>query len=546
MLAVMKLIKFCLSLLLTPALLACGGSGATPPSATANVPTPVSLSVTDRGAVALAPPATQLPSDWPYGAVMQIYVRAYQDSDGDGIGDLKGLTQRLDYLASLGIRGIWLMPVTASSDRDHGYAVQDYRAIEPDYGTLEDLRAFIQAAHARGIGVITDYLINHASDQHPLFRNARSSPQSADRNYFVWQTQQPAGWDVWGKNPWYAAETGYYFATFGSNMPDFNWRNPAVEAFHFDNIRHWLNLGLDGIRFDATKHLIENDARNWDNQPESHSIMRRVRALVRQVPHAHMVCEAPAAVKETTESCGQAFDFDLPGKLFAAVNSPTESHVAALAAHIRGLPANPAVFLSNHDRFAGDRVWNQVAGDLRRAKLAAASILLMPGTPYLYYGEEIGMGANPTLSGDWGLRTPMSWTATSAGFSTGQPFRAASGNQGQQNVAAEEARSDGLLHHYRQLMRLRNARPSISQGERLQVVSQGAVLSMELRRGQEGTLVLLNFGEQPVVQAVEGLSQWKRAESLMGSARLEGPISPEGRLRVSLPAGAIAVLGLSP
>jgi glycosidase len=537
MLAVMTLLKFCLSLVVLPALLACGGSGATPPS---------SLPVTDRGAVALAPPATQLPSDWPYGAVMQVYVRAYQDSNGDGIGDLKGLTQRLDYLASLGIKGIWLMPVTASSDRDHGYAVQDYRAIEPDYGTLDDLRAFIQAAHTKGIGVITDYLINHASDQHPLFRNARASAQSPDRNYFVWQAEKPTGWDVWGKDPWYAAETGHYFATFGSNMPDFNWRNPAVEAFHFDNIRHWLNLGLDGIRFDATKHLIENSARNWDNQPESHAIMRQVRELVRQVPHAHMVCEAPAAVRDTTESCGQAFDFDLPGKLFSAVNAPAENHVAALAAHIRGLPANPAVFLANHDRFAGDRVWNQVGGDLGRAKRAAASILLMPGTPYLYYGEEIGMGSNPTLSGDWGLRTPMSWTASSAGFSAGQPFRAASGNQGQQNVAAEEARPEGLLHFYRQLMRLRNARPSIAQGERLQVVSQGAVLLMELRRGQEGTLVLLNYSDQSVSQTVTGLSRWKGVVSLLGAADMDASISAGGTLRVSLPAGAVAVLGLSP
>lgn len=537
-------------MLLVLPLIACGGSGAAPTAGTGSIPpvspVPITLAVPDRGAVTLAPPATQLPADWPYGAVMQVYVRAYQDSNGDGVGDLKGLTQRLDYLAALGVRGVWLMPVTASSDRDHGYAVQDYRAIEPDYGSLDDLKAFIAAAHARGIGVITDYLINHASDQHPLFRNARSSPESPDRSSFVWQTSKPAGWDVWGKDPWYSAETGYYFATFGSNMPDFNWRSPAVEAFHFDNIRHWLNLGLDGIRFDATKHLIENDARNWDNQPESHAVMRRVRELVRQVPHAHMVCEAPAAVKETTDSCGQAFDFDLPGKVFAAVNTPSATAVASLASHLRALPPNPAVFLSNHDRFAGDRVWNQVKGDLSRAKRAAATILLMPGTPYLYYGEEVGMASNSSLSGDWGLRTPMSWTASAAGFSSGTPFRAASDNQSQQNVSAEEARPDGLLQFYRQMIQLRNARPSVARGERLQVLAQGAALSLVLRQGLEGSVVLINFGDEAELQEIEGLGAWKGARLLTGAAQPQGGLSSTGVLRVSLPAGSVSLIELTP
>lgn len=539
----MKPIKSVISLALFLPLLACGGSGASPTATSA--PTPLTLAVTDRGPVTLSPPVTQLPADWPFGAVMQVYVRAYQDSNGDGVGDLKGLTQRLDHLAALGVRGIWLMPVTASSDRDHGYAVQDYRAIEPDYGSLDDLRNFIAAAHARGIGVLTDYLINHASDQHPMFRNARSSPNSSDRAAFVWQASKPSGWDVWGKDPWYSAETGYYFATFGSNMPDFNWRNPAVESFHFDNIRHWLNLGLDGIRFDATKHLIENDSRNWDNQPESHAIMRKVRELVRQVPHAHMVCEAPAAVKETTESCGQAFDFDLPGKIFAAVNSPASASVAALGAHVRGLPANPAVFLSNHDRFAGDRVWNQVKGDLGRAKRAAATILLMPGTPYLYYGEEIGMASNASLSGDWGLRTPMSWTASPSGFTSGQPFRASSDNQAQQNLSLEETRPDGVLQFYRQMIQLRNARPSIARGDRLQVLTEGAALSLVLRQGQEGSVVLINYGAQAVHQEITGLEAWKQARVLAGEADIKSGLSPSGVLSVTIPAGSISVLDLS-
>ena len=193
-----------------------------------------------------------LPFDWRYGAFMQIYVRGYKDSNGDGVGDLQGVIDNLDYLHDLGITGIWLMPITESEDRDHGYAVRNYRAIEPDYGTMSDLERLLAAAHRRGIGVVLDYVINHASAQHPLFLSAVASPHSPHRDFFVWASGAgPPGWEVFGRNPWHPAPPAdadaadaanwSYFAPFWSGMPDFNLRSAAAVRFHRDNIRFWLN-----------------------------------------------------------------------------------------------------------------------------------------------------------------------------------------------------------------------------------------------------------------------------------------------------------------
>ena len=182
--------------------------------------------------------------DWKYGAFMQIYVRGYKDSDGDGVGDLQGIIDSLDYLHDLGITGIWLMPITESEDRDHGYAVRNYRAVEADYGTMADLQGLLASAQRRGIGVVLDYVINHASAQHPLFRSAAASPRSPHRDLFVWAPGAgPPGWEIFGRNPWHPADAGNwsYFAPFWSGMPDFNLRSAAAVRFHRDNIRFWLN-----------------------------------------------------------------------------------------------------------------------------------------------------------------------------------------------------------------------------------------------------------------------------------------------------------------
>ena len=222
-------------------LLACGGGGGAggPATTPANDPG-TSLTVSDLGTVAVGATASTLPAGWMNGAFMEIYVRAYKDSNGDGKGDLQGLISKLDYLKDLGVTGIWLMPVTDSADKDHGYNVKNYRAIETDYGSMVDLEQLLVQAHARGIGVIMDYVINHSSNEHPLFKNAASSPLNTQRDFYVWQATKPSGWSIYGKDPWYASPyfNGYYFAGFVAGVPDFNLKNAQVESFHHDMVEN--------------------------------------------------------------------------------------------------------------------------------------------------------------------------------------------------------------------------------------------------------------------------------------------------------------------
>src|SRR6478736_1826995 len=187
--------------------------------------------------VTATPSPSTLPADWQHGAFAEIYVRGYADSDGDGIGDLRGLTGKLDYLKALGVSGIWLMPVTRSGDHDHGYAVADYRDIEPAYGTLADFDEFVEQAHARGIGVIVDYVINHSARSHPLFQAAADDRDSPYRGWYLWQDQGPKGWKIFDKDPWNRMPTGYYFSQFSAGMPDWNLLEPKVMAWHEDNLR---------------------------------------------------------------------------------------------------------------------------------------------------------------------------------------------------------------------------------------------------------------------------------------------------------------------
>ncbi|CAG0966331.1 partial alpha-amylase, partial [Gammaproteobacteria bacterium] len=207
-------------LLAASLLLGCGGGGGSGGTPAGPLPT------VETSAVAMADPGSTLPADWAKGVFMEIYVRGYKDSDGDGIGDLKGLTQSLDYLKDLGVSGIWLMPVNTSQDHDHGYAVTDYRGIETQYGSLADFDELLAQAHARGIGVIIDYVMNHSAAQHPAFVNARAATDNPYRDWYVWQASRPSGWSIYGNDPWHPGGTGYYFAGFWDQMPDFNLLNP--------------------------------------------------------------------------------------------------------------------------------------------------------------------------------------------------------------------------------------------------------------------------------------------------------------------------------
>lgn len=540
-LASVSLVK---SLLLTGCvcLTACGGSsgsGGNP----IDLGNGTQLQVPDLGAVPQGATASALPSDWWRGAFMQIYVRAYQDSDGDGKGDLKGLIQRLDYLQGLGVKGLWLLPITESSDRDHGYAVKNYRAIEADYGTLSDLDLLLSEAHKRGMGVVIDFVINHSSNQHPLFLNSSSSAKNAQRNYFIWQNTKPTGWQIYGQDPWYASSwaNGFYFAGFTSSMPDFNLRASEVENFHHDNMRFWLNKGVDGFRFDAVGNLIENGPSAWEVQAENHGVMSKVRQTIMQYSQRFMVCEAPANSNAfaQADSCGSAFAFDLSGTVVGAAKGDAAS-IQKLADYYKTRSANLAPFVSNHDRFAGDRLWNQVQGNLAQYKLAAASYLLLPGTPFIYYGEEIGMASASTLSGDAALRTPMSWTTDAKGFSTATPFRSLSANVSSQNVTQQLSDSSSLYQHYKQLLALRNTHTALRSGTYEAAWALQKTMGFQRVAGNEKIMVLFNYDTQASTLNVSNLTPGDAWTPLMG-ATATATVSSAGVLQLSLPAQSLAV-----
>jgi glycosidase len=513
-----------------------------------------------------------LPPHWQHGAFMEIFVRVYADSDGDGIGDLRGLIGKLAYLQALGIKGLWLMPVTASADHDHGYATTDHRAIAPEYGTLADFDELLRQAHRRGIGVIMDYVINHAAAEHPLFVAARTDAASPWRDWFVWSDTAPPGWDIWGKYPWYQTSTspwlyqgelkdlpapapearGFYFGTFGPHMPDFNLRHPRVVDYHLDSLRFWLERGLDGYRLDAVPHMIENDAVRWNDQPESRALTKRIQDEIHRYPGRYVVCEATAEPQAYGDPavCGGAFAFGYTQHYVKAALGEATS-VQALADYYRSARPTMATFVSNHDIFAGKRLWDQVGGDLARYKLAAAAYLLQPGTPFIYYGEEIGQaGLNEAsgLKGDLPIRAPMSWTGdpARAGFTTGTPFRPIAPNVDSHNAAAAVRDPASIHAFYKAMLGLRNRLPSIARGSYEAAYADGLLLGFQRHQAGETSLVLINYGSTDATTAVPGLAprarlraEWPRA----AGAPTRQPLRADerGQLSLLVPAQSVQV-----
>ena len=499
----------------------------------------------DLSPVAAKDPGSKLAASWTHGAFMEIFVRAYQDSDGDGIGDLRGLTRRLDYLKALGVKGIWLMPVMTSADHDHGYATTDYRGIEPAYGNLADFDELLKQAHARGIGIIVDYVINHSARSHPLFASSESGPASPYRDWYVWQDQDPGGWDIWGKNPWTTTPQGAYFATFGPHIPDFNLRNPRVVAYHEDSLRFWLNRGVDGFRLDAVPHMIENGPKDWNDQPESRALTGELRKLITGYARHYVVCEATANPQAyaAPEVCGSAFAFGGHGSDIVEAAKGKPEAIRAVADYFKTAPASMATMVSNHDIFAGQRLWDQVGGDVAQYKLAAATYLLQPGTPFIYYGEEIGMGGVNSLPGDEPLRSPMSWSAdANSGFTSGQPFRPAAPNAATHNAAAEQADPHSLLAFYKDMLKLRNTLPSIAQGSYEGAQVEGQTLSYQRKLKRERSVVLLNYGTEPAELTVPGLHAGARLKSAYPRGWKSLKADRQGVMRVRMPAQSVRVL----
>ena len=527
-------------------LAACGGGGGGGVDAGSGTPPPVAnLPVVDISAVAAADPGSALPAGWSQGAFMQIFVRSYKDSDGDGIGDLRGLVSQLDYLRDLGVTGLWLMPVTRSQDHDHGYAVSDYRDIEAQFGRLADFDELLRQAHARGIGVVIDYVVNHSASDHPLFVNALSGAANPYRDWYLWQGLKPAGWSIYGNDPWRGSAGNYYFAPFSDRMPDFNLLNPKVVAWHQDNLRFWLNRGVDGFRFDAVGNLVENGATAWENQAQNYTLLHAMRQLMNGYAQRFLVCEGPSDPAGYAAACGSAFAFGHNADIIAAARGEAAA-VKRVADYPLDAPAGISTMLSNHDSFAGQRPFDQFGGNLAQYRLAAATYLLQPGTPFIYYGEEIGMAGGATLSGDPKLRTPMSWTGSTAnaGFTGGTPYRSLSANVAAYNVAAEQADPQSLLSFYKAMLALRRAMPSIAAGSYANVTADGSVLAFERRLGSERSLVLINYGTAAATASVAGLPAGATLANAHPAGAADAAVDASGRAGVPLAGQSVRVFSL--
>jgi glycosidase len=512
--------------------------------------------------------ASALPSAWHHGAFMEIFVRAWRDSDGDGVGDLKGLIQGLDYLQDLGVKGLWLMPIMKNADGDHGYATSDYRDIAPEYGSLADFDELVRQAHRRGIGVIVDYVINHSAATHPFFQQSIQGPDNPFRAWYVWSEDAPPGWLAWGQYPWHHAASqpwtqavvsrapldagarDFYFGVFCPQMPDFNFKHPAVLDYHLDSLRFWLNRGLDGFRLDAAAHLVENGAQDWLDQPQSRLLIKRVQDEIKTYENRYVVCEATHGQRQYADPavCGGAFAFEFSSLPVGAALGQPEA-VQQLAAYFRQASPTMATFVSNHDRFAGARLWDQVQGDERAYKLAAAGYLLQPGTPFIYYGEEVGQAGLNSPAGDPALRGPMSWSADpgTAGFTTGLPFRPPAPNAATHNVAQQQREPGSIFNFYKALLKLRNTLPSVARGSFEGSFAQGLVLGWQRKwadgHRREHTLVLINYNKRPAAADMAGLPAGARLVSAYpAGGALATRVSGQGHATLLLAPQSLRVL----
>ena len=400
--------------------------------------------------------------------IYQLHIKAFFDSDNDGIGDFRGLIEKLDYLRDLGVSAVWLLPFYPSPLRDDGYDIADYRSVNQSYGTMRDFRAFVRAAHQRGLKVITELVINHTSDQHPWFQRARRAPKGSRwRNWYIWSDDDKK-WpetriiftDTETSNwAWDPVAEQYYWHRFFSHQPDLNFDNPAVVDAVIAIMRFWLDTGVDGLRLDAIPYLVERDGTHNENLPETHAILKRLRAALDEShPHAMFLAEANQWPEDTLpyfgdgDECQMAFHFPLMPRMYMAVATEDRHPITDILRQTPDIPAacQWAIFLRNHDELTlemvtdreRDYLWNFYASekrarinlgirrrlaplmdsDRRKIELMNSLLFSMPGTPIIYYGDEIGMGDNIFLGDRDSVRTPMQWSPDrNGGFSRADP-----------------------------------------------------------------------------------------------------------------------------
>ncbi|AHG91665.1 alpha amylase catalytic region [Gemmatirosa kalamazoonensis] len=449
-------------------------------------------------ATTLAPPADSQVPTWTRGATCyEIFVRSFYDSDGDGIGDLNGLTQKLDYVQRLGARCIWLMPV-AESPSYHGYDVSDYYRVEKDYGTNDDFKRLVAAAHGRGIKVLVDMVLNHTSSEHPWFQAALRDTASPYRAWYRWSQGGPGAPGPWaGSQPWHKSPVRdeWYYGLFWVGMPDLNYvRTPVLdEAKRI--ARFWMrDMGVDGFRLDAVPYLVEEPGRA-QNSPGTHRVLHTYGDYVRSLGGytvGEVFFPTDTLLSYYPDQLTGYFAFEIADSLIAGVRRGDARGVLAPALRLQQAvrPAERfSPFLRNHDQ---PRTRTELGGDVAKAKVAALLLLTLPGLPYVYYGEEIGMlGAKP----DPRIRTPMQWSAShAAGFTRGTPWERLADDSLAMTVEAQERDSSSLLSLYRRLIHLRASDAALASGTLAPLVaSDDAVAAYVRRAGDRVVLVVANL-----------------------------------------------------
>lgn len=471
-------------------------------------------------ALAATPQPAPLAISWLNdGVCYEVFVRSFFDSDGDGVGDLRGLIAKLDYLndgnptstKSLGVNCLWLMPINPSPSY-HGYDVLDYYKVNPAYGTTDDFKTLVQEARKRGIRILLDFVPNHTSVQHAWFKDAAANPQSPYRDWYIFSDTNPGYSSPWGSAAWHKNPygAGYYYGVFESGMPDLNYRNPAVTQEFYKISQFWLQeMGIDGFRIDAIKHLIENGMVQ-QNTRETQAWLRDYRKFYKGIkPDAFTVGEINGPSTELLgyypDQLDEYFEFSLAQSLVTSAKNGTASFVGnAREAFIKWPNQRYGSFLTNHDQ---NRVMSVIGNDVQKMKMAAFAYLTLPGLPFLYYGEEIGMtGFKP----DPELRTPLQWASDSVtgGFTSGKPWQKVNADTTSVNVQAQEADPNSLLNLYRSLIKTRRANSALAQGDFLRVTASESPVAAYLRQSKdEAVLVVINMGEEAAASVTLSLPE---------------------------------------
>ena len=429
---------------------------------------------------------------WNDAVFYEIFVRSFYDSNADGVGDLQGIIQKLDYLndgnpntdTDLGVTALWLMPIFPSPSY-HGYDVTDYRNIDEEYGTMNDFKALITAAHARGIKIVIDFVGNHTSDQHPWF--TASASNESKRDWYLWNSNKPSYNGPWGQEVWHERNGSYYYGLFWGGMPDLNYTNQEVTNEIKNTLRFWKEeVGVDGFRIDAVKHWIENGDQQ-ENTAATLAWWRDLYVFQKSLdPGLMMVGEAWTSTQNiapySDKRLDYCFEFDLSYALIDGINNQTNSGLKSKMSEIISTyePNQYGTFLTNHDQ---DRSFYRFGMDERKAKLAARILLSLPGVPYIYYGEEVGMlGQKP----DEDIRRPMQWTSSAnAGFSSTQPWHPLNNNYANYNVANQQLESESIWSQYQIWIKQRTRNTALRSGNYDFIESNNSRMFSYLRADSE-------------------------------------------------------------